>query len=259
VADTGDRDDFARIQKRDAQGNWFTIATTGSSPDETHWSRALTADGAGNLYVRDAFGIEKRAAQGDWSRIATLQADALATDTAGNLYVASRGGLQKRDAQGNWSVIAAQGTDIGQVVSPTAVAVDTRGNLLVSDVVGGECGGASYVRIQKRDPQGNWSVIATFQFGTEFSVIDTFVCALAVDTAGNLYVAYGYALGDGNGFHYEIARRDAQGNWSVIATERSALGQVTFADGGALAVDAASNLYVVDDDAYQVQKYTLAR
>src|SRR5439155_18714690 len=103
------------------------------------------------------------------------------------------------------------------------------GNLYVSDG-----------RIQKRDAQGNWSVIAT-----------QYVSALAVDPAGSLYVA-------GN----DIQKRDAQGNWSVIATQgtgpgqlvsptefpvpTAGLGQVDFANGAALAVDTAANVYVTD-------------
>jgi tripartite motif-containing protein 71 len=59
-------------------------------------------------------------------------------DAAGNLYVAevSDNGssrLQRRDAQGNWSLIAAEGADLGQVRSPTGLAVDSAGSLYVAD------------------------------------------------------------------------------------------------------------------------------
>lgn len=42
-------------------------------------------------------------------------------------------GIQKRAAQGDWSVIATGGAGPGQVDSPTALAVDTAGNLYVAD------------------------------------------------------------------------------------------------------------------------------
>src|SRR5437867_3071078 len=61
----------------------------------------------------------------------------------------------------------------------------------------------------------------------------------AVDPAGNLYVADQDI--DGND---RIEKRDARGNWSLIATEGTALGQVYNPD--ALAVDPAGNLYVAE-------------
>src|SRR5207249_1682968 len=75
---------------------------------------------------------------------------------------------------------------------------------------------------------GTWSVISLPQQpGEVLSPI-----ALALDTAGSLYVADGGSGGSGR-----IEKRDAHGNWSVIASHGTALGQV----GGpsALAVDAA--------------------
>ena len=62
---------------------------------------------------------------------------------------------------------------------PTALAVDAAGNLYVADVMTHDD------RIQKRDAQGNWSVIATAGTAPARSPSR----ALAVDAAGNLYVA----------------------------------------------------------------------
>jgi hypothetical protein len=99
------------------------------------------------------------ATAGTWSVISLTQQPgevydpaALAADAAGNLYVADRGygrsgsaRLQKRDAQGNWSIVATAGDTLGQVDTPTALAVGTAGDLYVAD-------GA---RLQKRDGRGN--------------------------------------------------------------------------------------------------------
>src|SRR5206468_2767034 len=63
--------------------------------------------------------------------------------------------------------------------------------------------------------------------------------ALAVDGGGNLYVA-----DQGLSFHYRVQQRDAQGNWTVIATEGKGLGQVDFFFGEGLAADTAGSLYI---------------
>jgi hypothetical protein len=93
--------------------------------------------------------------------------------------------------------------------------------------------------------QGTWSVISLPPKPGE--VLSPH--APAVDTAGNLSVAEG-------GFYSpaRIQKRDAQGNWSAIATEGTAAGEVIGASG--LAVDTAANLYVADWGNNRVLKYT---
>jgi hypothetical protein len=88
--------------------------------------------------------------------------------------------------------------------------------------------------------QGTWSVISLPQKPGEIA----HPTAAAVDAAGNFYVA------DYNG----LQKRDAQGNWSLIAVLGSETGQVL--PHGGLAVDAAGNLYVADTGNNRVQKYT---
>jgi hypothetical protein len=97
---------------------------------------------------------------------------------------------------GTWLVISLP-QNPGEVLSPTALATDAAGNLYVADGFN-----AASFRIQERDAQGNWSVIATE--GTALGQV-SYHSALAADAMGNLYVA-----GDG------IRKRDAQGNWSDI-------------------------------------------
>jgi sugar lactone lactonase YvrE len=142
-------------------------------------------------------------------------------------------------AQGTWSIISLPQKS-GELKDPTALAVDGAGNLYIAE--------HGTNRIQKRDVQGNWSVIATAG-GAIGEVV--WPHALAADTAGNLYVAEHVTN--------RIQKRDARGNWSVIATQGSALGQVRFeypyGYRGALAVDAAGNLYVGDLGNNRVLKY----
>jgi DNA-binding beta-propeller fold protein YncE len=228
-----------------AEGTWSEIST--------QWASALAVDAAGNLYVAEAGRIQKRDAQGNWSVIATggvavgqvYEPRALAVDATGNLYVAegdpydlSKSRIQKRDTQGNWSVIATPGSALGRVDNPRALVVDAAGNLYGAD------GAFSIDRFQQRDPNGNWSLIVP----DEDQEPDLFkldhlwqVDALAVDTAGNLYVATGNSDPTGYGDRSLIQKRDAQGRWSVIAGPYD---PYDYSRVGALAVDTAGNLYV---------------
>ena len=118
--------------------------------------------------------------------------------------------------------------------------MDIVGNLYVAE------GPPSYFgsRVQKRNLQQSWSVLATYggALGQVFNP-----SALAVDTAGNLY------LGDGDATVGRIQQRDAQGGWSEIATDGAGLGQVSAP--GALAIDTTGNLYVADTGNNRVLKY----
>jgi sugar lactone lactonase YvrE len=231
-----DDNDHSRVQKRDAQGNWSVIATTGTALGQIFGPTALAVDAAGSLYVANSGRIQQWDAQGRWSVVAAPalgQVDgltAVAVDTAGNLYVADHGNgwrIQQRDTLGKWSVIAAQGTNPGQVHSPSGLTVDAASNLYVADYENGN------YRIQERDARGDWSRIA-LGYGTGLGQVQN-PTVLAADAAGNLYVADGY---------YRIQKRDGQGRWSVIATGGTDLGQVY--DPTALATDAAGNLYVAE-------------
>jgi DNA-binding beta-propeller fold protein YncE len=163
-----------------------------------------------------------------------------------NVGLALLGWPRVGSAQGTWSVISLP-QKTGEVVVPQTVAVDATGNLYVADY--SDNGG----RVQKRDAQGNWTVIATA--GTGVGQVE-YPSALAVDRSGNLYVADTVSNG-GCGARTSRARiqkRDAQGNWSVIATGGSAVGQVGGPSG--LAVDAAGTLYVADTGNNRVLKYS---
>src|SRR5690349_6752373 len=137
----------------------------------------LALKGCGALVLRLIVGLallgwpRAGSAQGTWSVIslpqkpgevvaptalATDAAGALAADAAGSLYVADSpydpatgtySRIQKRDARGTWALIATNGAGLGQVSFPTALAVDTAGNLYIAERSSGNN------RVQKRDVQ----------------------------------------------------------------------------------------------------------
>jgi NHL repeat-containing protein len=102
--------------------------------------------------------------------------------------------------------------------------------------------------------QGTGSVISLPQWVNSFPHKPGEVfspTALAVDAAGDLYVA--------DGFRYDrIQKRDARGSWSLMAVSGSNLGQLGPYLAVALAVDEAGNLYVADSGNNRVLKYTPA-
>src|SRR5207245_1311949 len=116
---------------------------------------------------------------------------ALAVDAAGSLYVGESwpeyrsGRVQERHVQGNWSLITAYSAGNYYLDYPTAVAVGTVGDLYVAEEYGDPYGTGLQGRVQKRDVQGSWSVI-------ERPDEHKWVGALALDAAGNLYVACSY-------------------------------------------------------------------
>lgn len=93
----------------------------------------------------------------------------MAPDAAGNLYVAESvtsqrnpfSRIQMRSPGGVWTALAVEGTGVGQVRSPVALAVDGAGNLYVAESNGYSPAPFPYHRrVQMRDAQGHWSVIA---------------------------------------------------------------------------------------------------
>jgi DNA-binding beta-propeller fold protein YncE len=171
----------------------------------------------------------------------------MAFDSSGNLYVTEEGNrrIQMRDTQGRWTLVARSGLDLGQVLVPVGVTVDAAGNLYVTEYDVNAAGDVVSSRVQKRDSQGQWSLLAVY--GEALGQVVS-PWGVAVDGAGDLYVA--------DHANNRIQKRDPQGVWSIITAVGTRPGEV---DGTAgVAVDAVGNLYITDARNNRLETYVTA-
>ena len=246
---------------------------------------AVAVDGAGNLYIADignhrirrvdpsgtittVAGTGERGFGGDGGPAAAAQLDrpkAVAVDGAGNLYVTDQGNHRIRRVAPSGTITTHAGTgesgsrgDGGPAVAaqlgfPEVVAVDGAGNLYIA--------ATSNHRVRRVDPSGVITTIAgTGQEG--FSGDDgpaiaaqlAFPKGLAVDAAGNLYIAG--LVND------RIRRIDSRGIITTVAgTEGEGfgggnVGSITlhFVGPRGIAVDGTGNLYIADSENYRIRR-----
>jgi sugar lactone lactonase YvrE len=172
----------------------------------------IAVDSKGNLYVADTSNhTVRKISNGTVTTLAGVAGQAgtvdgnssaarfsapygLAVDSSGNVYVADRASctIRKIDTVGNVTTLAgspgARGLVDGQgtaarFTGPRALALDAAGNLYISD----------YNAIRKMTPTGAvttlaGSISAGSTDGVGVSASFNFVCGLAVDASGNVYV-----------------------------------------------------------------------
>jgi len=240
-------------------------------------SQGMAVDRAGNLYVADGGNdrIRKIDRTGNVSTLAgngitgsangqkTLAQfnfpQGIAVDSAGNVFVADSFNhlIRKIDKAGNVSTLAGAGTfgyadGQGRAAKfnyPEGIAVDNAGDIIVADTLNH--------RIRKIDRTGNVSTLAGSGItgsanGQKTLAQFNFPYDVAVDGAGNVYVADGHA--------YLIRKIDNTGNVSTLAGD----GTRGYADGRAtsakfsylskIAVDGAGNVYVADAGNNRIRK-----
>ena len=248
----------------------------------------IAVDAEGNLYVADEYNnsIRKVAPTGEVSTLAggsesgnvdgrgsAAQFDkptGITIDAAGNLYVADswNDSIRKVTLKGKVStfVSGTKTTDAfgyadgqgsaARFNSPVGITIDAAGNLYVAD--------SDNERIRKITPQGEVSTLAG---SGESNIVDgqgsaaqfSYPCGIAMDAAGNLYVA--------DTRNHRIRRITPTGDVSTFAGGgRTGLKGGGFVDGQGsaarfnwpddVAVDAAGNLYVADRDNNCIRKVT---
>jgi sugar lactone lactonase YvrE len=265
----------------------FTGLSGGGYVDSTGlfsgpWAAAV--DSAGNVYVADSGNdvIRKIDTAGNITLLAgspdvTGFTDGyqyyarlnyptgVALDSAGNLYVVDEGNaaIRKIDAGGNVTTLAGNGTSgyvdgpgsSAEFSAPIGIAVDSAGNLYVADQ------GNQVIR--KIDTAENVTTLAG-QPGTLGSANGNgsaaqfkYPCGMAIDSAGNLYVA--------DQENYAIRKIDTAANVTTYAgngTQGFANGPGSTAEFSYLlgvAVDSAGNVYVPDGYNHLIRKIDTAQ
>ncbi len=280
-----------RVRKVDTSGTITTVAGGGSSRDDGVAATSayleptvLAVNAAGDLYILsrsrvrkvDASGTITTVAGGGSSRddgVAATSAyfnnpAALAVNAAGELYIAESGRVRKVDASGTITTVAGGGSSRDDGVAatsanlePTALAVNAAGDLYIlsrsrvrkvslSSGGGGIQGGPRNIEtvagtgVEAFGGDGGPAAAAQLVQPT----------AVAVDAAGNLYVA------DFSG--HRVRKMDAAGVITTAAGTgtsdyRGDYGPATSANiffPFGVAVDSVGNLYVADTGNHSVRK-----
>ena len=284
-----------RIRKVTAGGTITTVAGYGSGGFSGDGGpataamlgnpRGVAVDAAGNLYVADSgnYRVRKVAAAGVITTVAgngqrgysgdggpatsasLYDPSGLAVDAAGNLYISDGNRIRAVNVAGTITALAGNGGyryggDGGPAIAaslyePSCVAVDAAGNLYIADSIN--------PRIRKVAPAGTIATVAgNGQYGYSGDGGPATAASLwtpkgvAVDAAGNLYIADSY--------NHRIRRVTPAGTITTVAGK----GTVGYSgDGGpataamlgnprGVAVDAGGSLYIADSYNHRIRRVT---
>ena len=284
------------VRKVSARGIITTLAGNGTAAysgdggpataASLNYPLGLTVDSAGDLLISDRnnFAIRKVASDGAITTVAgdshpgysgdhgpassarLYYASSIAFDATGSLFIADSANLRIRRVAGDGIITTVAGTGVsgpsgdgGPATNatlgwPDGVAVDSAGNLYIAD--GGR------MRISKVTPDGTITSVAgngtvgySGDGGPATQAQLGGPTAVAVDVAGNLYIADTSAI-----------RKVTPGG--MIATVAGQVGSGYSGDGGpatsaalnspwGVAVDAAGNLFIADTDNNRIRKVAL--
>ena len=265
-----------------AGGEFGSAEGVGSSV-KFYKAQHMATDAAGNIYVLDPYSCLVRKltpaavsstlagsvcsgamADGQGSAVSFAMLSGMTIDSAGNLYIADEHTIRKLTPAGVVTTMAGKrgvsAADDGPGTNarffwPSGLATDNTGNVYIAD---------SYNHsIRKMTPAGAVTTIAG-RAGETGSVDGTVAAsrfntprAVAVDTAGNIYVA--------DTFNSVIRKITQAGMVSTVAGSSGQVGiddgtgaAARFAQPMAIIGDSAGNLYVADAGNFNVRKINAA-
>jgi hypothetical protein len=263
-------DDIQTV-KYDANGNklWSARYVGSGSGDEAY---AIAVDSQGNVYVAGRYNLLYSAYDyltlkydtngnllwavqfaGDPSVYMDDIPVALALDAQGNVYVTGYSPnlvnsavdyvTVKYDANGNELWVARRNGAGNWVDIPTAIAVDTQGNVYVTGYSTSSFGANEYLTV-KYDTNGNELWAARYDGGV-LNASDT-AYALALDSQGNVYVTGVSGNSSGN-FDYATVKYDPNGVELWVARYNGPINGQDIAR--AIAVDSQGSVYVTGESA----------
>ena len=261
---------------------------------ELNYPNAVAVDAAGNLYIADLGNQRVRKVTASTGDIATIagtgnyddsgdgglatKADVniskLTIDSADNVYIVSNNRIRKITAStGIITTIAGNGTSgdtgdgglaINATIQPYAIAVDLSGNVYFSSI--------GYTDVRKIT--ASTGIITTIAGTTESGGIGplgdggpatkatlNFPGGLAVDRAGNVYIADGLAyrvrtVTASTGIIHTVAGNGTAGNPGAAPIGDGGLATSAVVSPDSVAVDSAGDLYVSDGENYSVRVVT---
>ena len=241
----------------------FALPLIPAAEAQTGWTITTIAGTGGGSFSGDG---------GPAVRSQLREPRGVAVDGAGNLYIADtqNNRIRKVDSTGTITTVAGTGqygfsgdggpATAAQLANPHSVTVDGSGNLYIAD--------GNNHRIRKVDSTGTITTVAGMGFGfisgdgrpATAARLDN-PRGVALDRAGNLYIADGY--------NSRIRKVDSRGTITTIAgTGEIGVGRGGFSgDGGPataarlnfpfdVAVDGAGNLYIADTSNNRIRKLT---
>jgi len=252
--------DYATI-KYDSTGNQLWVARYNGSWDSDDLAFAVVTDASGNIYVTgqsrgpgavtikyDTNGNQLWVARYSNPGVFVFEsARYIAVDASGNVYVTGFGfgsgtgfdyATVKYDSSGNQLWVARYRGTLDSYDFPTAMEIDTSGNVYVTGCSKRSGTGHDYATV-KYDSSGN-QLWASRYNGPENSV-DNRATAIAIDISGNVYVT-GFSVGSGTDDDYATVKYDSAGNqlWVIRYNGPANKSDVAYA----IAVDKSGNVYV---------------
>jgi len=248
--------------KYNSAGTQQWVATYNGPGNEDDYAIALVVDGVGNVYVTGSSGngalaydyaTIKYNSTGTPQWVATYNgagngddyASALAVDGAGNAYVT---GVSWNGTNNDYATVKYNSAGTQEWVAThngprngddfaRDLTVDGAGNVYVTGFSTNSSGAASNYATVKYNSAGLKKWVKIYN-GPENG--DDVANALAVDDAGNIYVA-GYSYGAGTGYDYATIKYNSAGTQQWVTIYNGPRDDYL----QALAVDKAGNLYVV--------------